>query len=274
MFESYPNQPDNKQSSQAELPPDTQDPAPTPPKKQPEISRRKFLQYLAAGTGAAIGAGIYGKFNRIINLAGRNIVDGTIFQDIQEVLDSLLPKPERLELAEEISYNSEWLAEIFISMHFFQIKDKPSQRMAFLEITNTCRILQTRSIGSDLENAFGDISHNFMTLPYPQHETDNRYLMYASFNFDGERPDVSHADQSQVRGGLVFQDGQVRVGFPGDFSDYSFVTPYENYNPQTPNSAQIEYFFTMDSRDIHAGLTAIEEIPSETFKKVVYKNSV
>lgn len=241
------------------------------PEPGQDMSRRGFLKFagraFAGGAGAYVGAKLYGDHQPTFDKVGQSVRDGKILEEVQQVLESQVAKDEKATITEKCDYDDGWLEGLFDSKYFYKTDQSERGRIAFLEVTNKGKILETQDVGSDLSTAFGNEQPRFMTLPYPQHNEHNRYLMHAEFNFKGEKQVVSDNPRSPVRGGIVFENGIIRAGYPGDFKDdNSTITPFERVNVDHPNTAQIEYFFVMDSTDIEGGLSSLADVPSAAGK--------
>jgi|GEM_PF-2186542 len=238
------------------------------PLKRIGVSRREFLKHAATLVGGILAGGkIYGDNQQIINKVIKKVNGGELLGEIIEVIDSRLIKKDTLLLAEEVPYDKNWLDGLFEEQRYFKIEGETYGRVAYLEITNTCKILHTEVVRGDIASSFGEQRGVFMTLPNPQHDVDNKYLMHATFNFEGVHLNASRNTKSPVRGGIVFCDGKLRVGIPGDFSSSeSIIEPYNRYDESRPNSAQLEYFFVFDSHHYEEGMYSLSAITSPVGK--------
>jgi hypothetical protein len=223
----------------------------------PKLTRRGFLKvaFVAMLVSAAslVGLDYLLKDHPFYSKLKRSVSSGNIWQDILEVIDSQTPKEESLKLGEKDNYNDDWLKKFFPERHFFKISGEEHRNIAFLEITGNGNIVVAKAIGEDISKMALD--KPFMFLPTPQGNPDSRYTMYAVFNRDGRVINASPTPRSNERGGIIVQDGKTQVGLPE-------ISEYKNFDSTKTNSALVEYFCVLDSKNLLRGIAELEKIPS------------
>lgn len=254
------------------------------------FSRRDFLKL--AGLGSMM-LGLYSTYPEFFRKVMRSIQEGSVIEDVGEILQSRFPDEESqisLTLRETHSDISEsWMPIVSEKFDIFNIPEIDTN-VGFFHITRSCKILelplhQIKNATSTFDKSNHDIEFydlsfalkdtNLLTLPLPPYENhqnlpnlSNQYLLFAAFRRRDGSIDVSatvRPTRSSKRGGLLLSNqSELLVTTPEEFNlalDNGFGS---NIN------AAVEYPYILDSSELNHDL---DNLIGRSGKDLLYVNS-
>lgn len=217
---------------------------------------KRYLMILAV-SGMVVYGGIYHVSNGNVPLFVAKVVDaiegGTLSDELSEWFASRGEHDSEIEMGERLPVPDTFMNEYSPIIDLYQVGY--SNNIAFTEIREV-DIFARHQSGS------------YVTIPLPQHDReDNGYMLYARVS-NGEEVVESGGARSSDYGGVIVEDGRLRVGFPNDFTGTDEHTPFEQAIPGVNADAVISYFAVVDSRTADRDLGELNNIRGVAGKRV------